>query len=139
VTVVPQGLTEEQFSALSAKVRAATRHLSSDIHVHGSRAAGTARASSDLDIAIRVSVQQFDELLRRCFGTPNPGSAKERTLQRARATGKIQAGEVGLRLLRRDLETDLGMAVDLSVVCQAGAFDQGPYVPLAGADSGGAS
>jgi len=51
--MVPQGLTEEQFVALSAQVREATRHLATDIHVHGSRAAGSARPTSDIDITIR--------------------------------------------------------------------------------------
>ena len=127
---VPQGLTDEQFADLSAKVRAAAGHLSDDIHVHGSRAAHTADAASDLDIAIRVTPERFDLILAARFGTPAPGSAKERTMQHAQQTGKIQAGEAGLRVLRKTLESDLGIAVDIAVIRQHGSFDQGPYLPL---------
>jgi len=45
-------------------------------------------------------------------------------------TGKIQAGESGLRSLRKSLESDLGMKVDISVVRVGGPFDTGPYIPL---------
>ena len=47
--------------------------ISNDIVVQGSRANGTTKATSDIDIA---------------------GSAKERTMLHAMETGKIQAGEV---------------------------------------------
>ncbi len=131
--VLPQGLTAEQFARLSTRVRQATTHLGSDIQVHGSRAAWIAKTDSDLDIAIRVTTERFQELLHKCFGTPNPNSAKERTLLHARQTGKIQAGEAGLRVLRKELESDLGIDVDLSVISLGGPFDKGPYIPLAGA------
>ena len=127
---VPIGLTEEQFAGLSAAVRAAVSHWSQDVRVHGSRASGTARADSDLDIAVLVTTDRFNEILIERFGLPNPGSAKERTMQRARETGKIQSGEAGLRAVRREVEAVLGMEVDLSVIRINGPFDRGPYVPL---------
>jgi hypothetical protein len=129
---VPQGLTEEQFASLSARVRAATAHLGSELLVHGSRVRGTAQPDADLDIAIRVSPERFEEILHMRFGTPNPGSARARTLQHAADTGKIQSGEAGLRSLRKALEADLGIEVDVSVIRQGGPFDQGPYLPLKG-------
>jgi hypothetical protein len=127
---VPQGLSEEQFAALSARVRLAAGHYGSDIQVQSSRAGGTARPDSDLDIAIRVPRERFEEILLQRFGVPNPGSAKERTMRHARATGKIQAGEAGLRSLRMALEADLGLEVDISVICIDGPFDAPPYLPL---------
>lgn len=127
---VPQGLSEEQFAALSARVRSAAGHYSDDIRIQGSRAGGTARPDSDLDIAIRVTHARFEEILQQRFGIPNSGSAKERTMQHARAAGKIQAGEAGLRSLRTALETDLGLEVDVSVICIDGPFDAPPYLPL---------
>ena len=95
---VPLGLTEEQFAKLSSTVRASAAHLGNDIQVQGSRVTGTAKLDSDLDIAIRVSPERFEQILRERFGTPNPGSAKARTMQHAIETGKIQSGEAGLRL-----------------------------------------
>ena len=127
---VPQGFTEERFAALSARVRSAAGQYGTDIRVQGSRAKGTARPDSDIDVAILVSAEQFEEILRQRFGVPSPGSAKERTMQHARAMGKIQAGEAGLRPLRTALEAEFGMEVDISIICVGGRFDSPPYVAL---------
>ena len=70
--------------------------ISGDIVVQGSRAKGTAKPTSDIDIALRVSGDKFDSLINQYFKTPNPGSAKERTMLHAIETGKIQAGEAKL-------------------------------------------
>ena len=110
--------------------RAGAGDISDDIAVHGSRASGTAGPGSDIDVAIRVSDEQFAQIVRERFGTPNPGSAKEATMLHAIETGKIQAGEAGLRGLRRSLEGIAGMDVDISVVRVGGKFDRGPYIPL---------
>lgn len=134
--LAPQGLTEQEFQAASSTVRSRAGALGDDIVVQGSRASGTASRTSDLDIAIRVSPEKFDEILASSFGTPNPGSANLRTMQRAIETGKIQAGEVRLpgggRLssVRREVQSQLGREVDLSVVRQGGAFDIGPFREL---------
>ncbi|MEU9447069.1 nucleotidyltransferase domain-containing protein [Streptomyces sp. NPDC048304] len=128
--VTPQGLTAEQFADAARTVRAGAGHLGDDIVVQGSRASGTARPDSDLDLAIRVSPDRFDELIRQRFGTPNPGSAKERTMLWAMKTGKIQAGEAGVSGVRRALEAQLGMDVDLSVIRQGGPFDNPPFIEV---------
>src|SRR5690606_34388394 len=93
----PQGISAEQFESASDIVRIAGAKYGEDIVVQGSRAAGTARTNSDIDFAIRVSSERFEQILKARFKTPNPGSALERTLERARETGKIQTGELGLR------------------------------------------
>ncbi|MFE9882714.1 RHS repeat-associated core domain-containing protein [Streptomyces sp. NPDC005784] len=126
----PQGVTAEQFAEAAQTVRSGAGHLGDDIVVQGSRAAGTARADSDIDLAIRVSPERFDELVKERFQTPNPGSAKERTMLHAIETGKIQAGEAGLRGLRKTLEAKLGMEVDISVIRQGGPFDNPPFVKV---------
>src|SRR5262249_38316984 len=77
---VPQGLTEAQFNQAASVIRAKTGHIKGQVVVQGSRAAGTAKATSDIDFAIRVSRKQFDALIKARFGTPNPGSAKFRTM-----------------------------------------------------------
>jgi predicted nucleotidyltransferase len=127
---IPQGLTQAQFDDAARLLRSNAGHLSDDIAVHGSRASGTAKATSDIDFAIRVSPEQFDELVKLRFDTPNPGSAKLRTMQHAIETGKIQAGEAGLSGIRRQLQKQLEMKVDLSVIKTEGAFDQGPYISI---------
>jgi hypothetical protein len=51
-------------------------------------------------------------------------------MQHAIETGKIQSGEAGLRGVRKELEDQLNMPVDISVIREGGPFDQGPFVPL---------
>jgi hypothetical protein len=127
---LPQGLSPTQFAWLVREVRARAGHLTEDTRVHGSRARADARPDSDLDIALLVSVDRFEEVLEQRFGKPNPGSAKERTMQHAREVGKIQGGELGLRALRRDIEEELGLDVDISLIRIEGPFDKGPYIRL---------
>ncbi|WP_425576149.1 putative T7SS-secreted protein, partial [Streptomyces axinellae] len=126
----PQGITQEKFDEMSQMVRERAGHLGDDIVVQGSRAAGTARLESDIDLAIRVSPQKFDELISERFGKPNPESAKERTMNWAVETGKIQSGEAGLRSLRKALEKHLGMDVDISVIRRGGPFDNPPFIKV---------
>jgi hypothetical protein len=125
---IPQGMSRRDFDAFGADVRAGAGRYGDDIRVQGSRAKGTARPDSDIDVAIRVPPDRFDAILRERFRTPNAGSAKERTMQHAGDTGKIQAGELGLSGLRRQLEQRYGKKVDISVIREGGAFDRGPWV-----------
>jgi len=83
---VPQGLTQAQFDKVSSMIRGKVGHISDDIVVQGSRAKGTAKTASDIDIAIRVPSEKFDELIQSSFSKvkpPNPGSAKEKTMLHA--------------------------------------------------------
>jgi predicted nucleotidyltransferase len=98
--------------------------------VQGSRAAGTARPTSDIDFAIRLSPEEFDAFVRAKFGRPNPGSAKERTMQTAIQNGRVHAGEAGLRKVREQLKKLLGIEVDIAVIRRGGPFDQGPSIPV---------
>ncbi|WP_030395652.1 nucleotidyltransferase domain-containing protein [Kitasatospora purpeofusca] len=126
--VLPQGVTADKFAEAAEQLRAHPRGQEGDLVVQGSRAAGTARPDSDIDFAIRVSSERFDQLIGDCFGTPNPGSAKEKTRNRAVESGKIQAGEAGMRGLRKLLARTLGMKVDLSVIRIGGPFDNPPFI-----------
>ena len=112
---IPQGILQEQFSNASKLLRDRVGDISGDIVVQGSRAKGTAKPTSDIDIALRVSGDKFDSLINQYFKTPNPGSAKERTMLHAIETGKIQAGEAKLSGLRKELQEIFGMEVDISI------------------------
>jgi RHS repeat-associated protein len=127
---IPQGLSAGKFLTASNKLRKAVGHISDDIVVQGSRASGTAKKLSDIDFAIKVDADKFDELIESSFGKPNPGSAKERTMLHAIKTGKIQAGEAGLSKLRKELVKQLGKDVDLSIIKKGGAFDNGAQLPI---------
>ena len=127
---LPQGILQEQFSNVSKLLRDRVGDISNDIVVQGSRAKGTAKPTSDIDIALRVSGDKFDSLINQYFKTPNPGSAKERTMLHAIETGKIQAGEAKLSGLRKELQEIFGMEVDISIIKQGGAFDNPPFIPF---------
>jgi RHS repeat-associated protein len=127
---LPQGLTHGQFENASLMLRQKAGHISDDIFVQGSRASGNAKPTSDIDIGIRVSEENFDALIQKYFGKPNPGSSKEDTMLHAIATGKIQSGEVKLSSLRKLLQKELGMEVDLSVIKAGGPFDNGPFIQV---------
>lgn len=105
--------------------------VSDDIVIQGSRGQGIARPGrSDIDVAVRVDPNKFDDLIRDAFGTPNPGSAKHRTMQMAIQEGRIVSGRAGLRQLRRALEDLIGLDVDISIIRRGGPFDTGPTLPL---------
>ncbi|MGK5510489.1 nucleotidyltransferase domain-containing protein [Brevibacillus formosus] len=130
---IPQGLTKEQFEKVSSMIREKVGHLSDDIVVQGSRAKGTAKPTSDIDIAIRVSPEKFDQLIKGSFSKvkpPNPGSAKEKTMLHSIETGKIQSGEAKLSKFREQLQQELGMDVDISIIKIGGPFDNPPFTPI---------
>ena len=126
----PQGLSPAEFKKMSETLREGASKFGNDIAVHGSRANGTAKATSDIDVAIRVSKEKFDEIVKSRFKKPNPGSAKERTMLHAIKEGKIQRGELGLSGLGRKIEKQTGIKTDLSVILKGGPFDKGPYIPI---------
>jgi len=63
--------------------------LGDEIFVIGSRAGGTAKVGSDLDIGIRVSRERFDELIGSTFA--NAKNANARTMEYVVRDGRIQA------------------------------------------------
>jgi RHS repeat-associated protein len=129
--VLPQGISQANFSVMSGALRIAARDLGDDIVVHGSRAAFRARPDSDIDIAIRVTPERFAELIQKSFPRGALDNSIGRTMQHAVATGKIQRGEIGLSDVGEGLKRLLGMKVDISVIKIGGPFDNGPMIPLA--------
>ena len=78
---LPQGISPEMFSDASKLIKENIGDISGNIVVQGSRASGTAKPTSDIDIAVRVTSEKFDELIQKSFGTPNSGTAKERRVK----------------------------------------------------------
>jgi Zn-finger nucleic acid-binding protein len=81
-----------------------------------------------------VDVAEFNRLMEGSFGnpSPNPGSARERTMDHAEAVGKIASRHARLGALRSELADLLGLKVDMSIVRRGGSFDQGPCLPVDG-------
>ncbi|MEC5146104.1 nucleotidyltransferase domain-containing protein [Chitinophaga sp. 212800010-3] len=127
---LPQGLSRGSFSEMSSYLKQSVGEISNDIVVQGSRASGTAKATSDIDIAIKVGAERFDELITKAFGNPNAGSARWRTMEHAIKTGEITTGDAGLRGVEKNLQELLDMKVDLSIIKKGGAFDNGAQIPI---------
>ena len=115
-----------------------TGDFGNDIFVHGSRGRGDAAAGADLDIGIRVSAATFDQLIQARLARVRPGSDRWETLQEAVRQGRLHSGEAGIPGIRKEIqrlineEMNLGFAkgVQVTVIRQAGPFDQGPFIPL---------
>ncbi len=129
---IPQGLIEARFAKFSQIIRESkASQYGTDIRIHGSRAVGDAKATSDIYVAIRVSPEKFNQILKEAFKRAKPGNAVERTMLRAIETGKIQRGEIKLSKLGEGLENEFGFKkVDISVIREGSLLDQGPWIPL---------
>src|SRR5205085_11154242 len=65
-----QGVSRSQLAKIKDLLRNVGADVGGDAFAHGSRVARTARRFSDLDIAIKVSPERFQELLLEHFGAP---------------------------------------------------------------------
>lgn len=121
--------------------------LAGDIVVQGS--AVHQPIAKDVDIAVLVTPDEFNQLLEQSFPTRvakirarglDPfkftktlaiGSAEE-TYAHAVENGKITRDKLRPRLsdVRENSEAAVGVGVDLSVVKRGGKFDHGSYFPL---------
>jgi RHS repeat-associated protein len=130
---LPQGVEVQQFSHISSLLNKAVgeKGYEGDILIQGSRAAHTAKATSDLDVAIRVSEAEFNRIIQLRFANAKPGTAAYRTMDHAMTTGKIQRGEIGLSGTGKEVGKILGIRnVDISVIKSGGQFDNGVYIPV---------
>jgi hypothetical protein len=141
----PQGMNEEQFRKMSDRLRNRlkeeayrTGDFGDDFFVHGSRGRGDADPDADLDIVIRVSAEKFVQLIQDRLSHVKEGSDKWETLQVAARQGRLHAGEAGISGIRKEIqrlvneEMNLGFdkGVQVTVIREAGPFDQGPFIPL---------
>lgn len=127
---LPEGVSPGQLDDAARRIRSTVGDLGDDVIVQGSRAGHSARPGSDIDFGLRVDPDRYEELVRQRFGTPNPGSAKERTMLEALERGRVHTGEAGLRQLRTSLQEALGRKVDISVIERGGLFDAEPWLPV---------
>jgi predicted nucleotidyltransferase len=140
-------MTEEQFQQISIRLRERLRQettrtgdLGNDLFVHGSRGRGTAAADADLDIGIRVSSERFEQLVQARLATVKEGGDKWKTLRRALERGRLHQGEAGIsgiskeiqRLINEEMGLGFARGVQITVIREAGPFDQGPFIPLRG-------
>lgn len=125
---LPEHVQPETWNHAAHLLQDKAHELGGEAGVQGSRVAGTHRPDSDIDFGIKVNGHRFDELLQQRHQHVTPGSNLWETLRVAGERGRIHGGEAGLRQLRKQLERELGMEVDLSVIKHGGLFDQGPWI-----------
>jgi hypothetical protein len=131
---VPQGMTEAQFAKFSQTIRESkVSQYGEDIRIHGSRAVGDAKATSDIDVAIRVSPEKFNQILKEAFKKVKVGSGNsaEKTMLYAIKNGKIRRGDLDLSALGNSLAEQFGFKkVDISVIREDSPFDRGPWISV---------
>lgn len=143
-------MSEEQFQEVSTRLgerlkqeAGRTGDLGDDIFVHGSRGSGIAATDADLDIGIRVSAGRFDQLIRERLARVAGGGDRCKTLQRAIQQGRLHQGEAGIsgvsrevqRLINEEMGLGFTKGVQVTIIREAGPFDQGPFLPWRPASS----
>lgn len=136
-TVVPQGFTVRQFRRFARGVRRLHRQArlpQGELVLHGSRVRGTARAASDIDVALLVDERTFFDLAEQSLSRARPGTRlRETMLRRIRRNGQLSSFDLGTEFqgLRRELvDTHSPVAVQFSVLKRGGRLDTGPFLPL---------
>ncbi|MEV6304807.1 nucleotidyltransferase domain-containing protein [Actinoplanes sp. NPDC051861] len=137
-TRIPMGFTERQFARFARGARQLQRHAGlPDGHlvVQGSRVRGTARPSSDIDVALRVDDRTFFELSEKALARARPGTRlRESMLRRINGNGQLSSFDLGpeFQRLRHDLlDPESPHPVQFSVIRVGGKLDTGPFRPLA--------
>lgn len=134
---IPQGFTERQFWRFARGVRR-LRKLANlpdgELVIHGSRVIGTARTTSDIDIALRVDDTTFFELAERVLGRARRGTRlRAAILDRIRRNGQLSSFDLGVEFqsLRRKLvDAESPVPVQFSVLKIGGRLDTGPFLSL---------
>ncbi|MGW5611877.1 RHS repeat-associated core domain-containing protein [Streptomyces sp. NPDC003753] len=131
---LPEGVSRAQFSDNGGVLRKGLK-LKADVVVQGSRVTGNVTGASDLDVAVRLTPETFDAMVDERWSNVKPGSAKERTRDRALETGKITAGDSmpklsGLRSQNQDILGDEVGHVDVSIIKMGEAFDNVPFIGI---------
>ena len=133
---IPQGFTERQFRRFARGARRLHRQArlpSGELVVQGSRARGAARASSDIDVALRIDENTFFELAQQALARARPGTRLRETMLRRVRRGQLSSFDLGqeFQALRREfLDSTSHVPVQFSVIKRGGSFDTGPFIPL---------
>ncbi|BBH70840.1 hypothetical protein ACTI_75250 [Actinoplanes sp. OR16] len=138
VRATPQGFTDRQFRRFAHGARRLQREAglpAGDLVVHGSRVRGTARAKSDIDVALRVDDRTFFELAEKALARTYPGTRLRNTMmKRINGNGQLSSFDLGpeFKRLRLDLlDPHSPQVVQFSVLRIGGKLDTGPFRPLA--------
>ena len=136
---IPQGFTEQSFKTFAKAARQlrteAGLPIKGELVVHGSRVQGTARAASDIDVALRVDEKTFFELAEKALSRTRPETRlRESILDRIRRNGQLSSFDLGPEFQRlRHAILDQKSPIEklqFSVLKVGGRLDTGPFLPL---------
>jgi hypothetical protein len=134
---VPQGFTERGFRRFARGARQLCRRSGlpeGELLAHGSRVRGTARAASDIDVALRVDDKTFFDLAENALSRAHPGTKlRASMLKRINGNGQLSSFDLGpeFQRMRRELmDSESPFKVQFSVLRRGGKLDNGPWLPL---------
>ncbi|GIF07833.1 nucleotidyltransferase domain-containing protein [Actinoplanes siamensis] len=137
VRQIPQGFTERQFGRFARGARQLRKQSGlpeGDLVVQGSRVRGTARSTSDIDVALRLDERSFFEHAELMLGRAPIGTRLRKSMLRdIRQNGQLRSFTLGHEfqvLRRRLLDSESPFEVQFSAIRIGGRLDTGPFIPL---------
>ncbi|TWP27052.1 DUF4280 domain-containing protein [Apibacter muscae] len=135
---IPQGLTKLQFEEFSKALKELLKNegIEGKVEVHGSRAKGTARPNSDIDIKVIVNDESFAKLAQKRLSETVGGNKKaiEKTVknqQRIRARGISETFESNVWEDVFPTIKESGVEkIQISVMTENSPFNTGPSITI---------
>jgi uncharacterized Zn-binding protein involved in type VI secretion/predicted nucleotidyltransferase len=133
---IPQGFSKQQFAKFKRSVRQVAKEAGlpeGELVVQGSRAKGTAKSGSDIDIALRVEEGKFFDFAQQRIGSVRPGTKLHKTLLKAARKGKLSKFDISPefnQILGRGLESKSPYQIDFSIIKKGSTYDTGPFIPI---------
>ncbi len=134
---VPQGFTQAEYEKFAKDVTEFVKNNNlpeGKIMVHGSRAKGTATATSDIDIILRVDQQTFDKFVKQRLSTIPEGTRLYKTILKAAQKQKLSIFDIS-KDFGKNLHNDLKplspiKEIDFSIIVEDSPFDVGPFIDI---------
>ena len=133
---IPQGFSEEEFDKFSNAINELIEKQklpNGETYVQGSRANGTARFDSDIDIMHRVNEEAFDKIVQGRLTPEYPDSRIYKTITKAAKKGKLDRFSIS-KTFNRDfydiLDPVSPYEVDFSIIKKGSPFDQEPFIEI---------
>ena len=132
---IPQGFSEKQYKGFVKDLKKVIKEENlpdGELAVHGSRAKGTARLDSDIDIILRVDEKTFEEFTNNRINSAYPGTKLSTDLIKAKNKGKFSIFAISKTFGKNLYSTMNGKypvdSIDFSLILEKSEFDNGPFI-----------
>ena len=134
---IPQGFSEkefEDFSEAAKKLVEKQKLPNGELLIQGSRANGTARIDSDIDVMYRVNEETYNEFTTNRIESVHAGSALQKKLIKEAAKGKFGRYQIS-ETFNKDYYDILVpnspiKDIDFSIIKKDSPFDKGPLIEI---------